>query len=86
MNQNLPSKESIIKELVAELSSEELVDSKALAIIKLLYRHDKGLAIDKAIEMRNDGRNRLAINAFFLKIQGDDNSIDSEEMIDLDEY
>lgn len=77
--------ETLIKELLCELEDETLVDSKALFIVKTLYRYDQKLGLEKALSLKAQGRNRVAINAFLLGIQS--KSIEnSMEMIDLDDY
>lgn len=81
----LPLKKSLIDELTTILDDEETRDKDALKALKLLLKFDRKNGIQKVIEMRNSGKNRMAVLEICLTLSSAERKSSEIEMFDIEE-
>ena len=69
---SFPSKKQLKEELFRILDADETTDERAVSALRVLFKYFPDEAMEKALQMNNDGKNRIAVIDMLLKYLPDD--------------
>ena len=64
----IPNKEELIADLIAIIDDDETTDFECLAALKVLKKADSAIALEKALNMRKEGKKRVPVTDLLLSL------------------